>query len=82
MSHLHQPPQFDTASRPNEKMARIVDAGIAYITTHGRDFAAAYMKRNGVNFNVVMRVMNEPQHRRNVKKPQFADVEQPFRFSR
>jgi hypothetical protein len=72
-SNLHRAPEFDASSRPNEQMARIVDAGVAYLSTHGRDFAAAYLQRQGISFNVATRVLNEPQQRRIVKKPSFAD---------
>ncbi len=51
-------------SRPDLAMAKCVEAGIARQDTHGPAEAAAYLAENGVNFNVIVRVLAEPDRRR------------------
>ncbi len=59
-----QHPKQSATSRTDLAMAKFVEAGIARQETHGRADAAAYLTENGVNFNVVVRVLAEPDRRR------------------
>ncbi len=53
-----------TQSRPDGSLAGIVETGISMQKTHGRDYAAAYLRKHGVSLKVMARVLSEPQRRR------------------
>ncbi|MDO8654797.1 MAG: hypothetical protein Q7R66_21725 [Undibacterium sp.] len=61
--------QLIAPSRPDLATAEIVEAGIAYLATHGDSYAAAYLDENNVSFNVMVRVLTEPEHRRSSHYP-------------
>lgn len=51
-------------ARSDQKLARIVDAGIGYHAIYGQARAAAYLVGCGVKNVVIARVLSEPQRRR------------------
>lgn len=71
-----------TASRPDQRMAKIVDAGIGMISARGRTAAVAYLAKNGVNDKVMARVINEPNRRRSSHALEFAYSGVTFQFDR
>lgn len=62
MEQLNQS-QF-AISRSDQKLARIVDAGINYYALYGQERAAAYLIGCGVKNVVIVRVLSEPHRRR------------------
>ncbi|MET3130688.1 hypothetical protein AAKU55_000946 [Oxalobacteraceae bacterium GrIS 1.11] len=54
-------------SRPDQVRSHIVDAGIAVADAHGRDVAAEYLARAGISFAVTVRVLTEPDRRRQAR---------------
>lgn len=51
-------------SRSNESTAALVERGISLIDELGPNLVAAYLTERGVSFGVVVRVLAEPQRRR------------------
>ena len=45
--------------------AAIINQGISYQTIYGTSFAAAFMKTQGVQQAIAMRVLSQPHSRRN-----------------
>jgi hypothetical protein len=53
-----------TSSRVDLTTAQIVDIGIELQKTRGAPVAAAYLTLHRLNFNITVRVLGEPRHRR------------------
>jgi hypothetical protein len=51
-------------TRPNVASSALVDRGIGISDEQGRTLAAAFLTERGVPFSVVVRVLAEPQRRR------------------
>ena len=55
----------EQSRRTDFATAAIVNQGISYQSIYGTSFAAAFMKTQGVNMTIAMRVLSQPQARRN-----------------
>lgn len=54
--------------RHDYRSARIVDVGISLQGRFGANYAAAFLKENGINVEVALRVLSNPEKRRKISR--------------
>ncbi|MGI4847756.1 MAG: hypothetical protein ACRYGK_06425 [Janthinobacterium lividum] len=76
-------PNVNTVSNKNSKphfwrtdvrSTKIVDLGISLLDQFGAEYAAGFLKENGISFNVAIRVLAHPMQRRKFDQPAIADI--------